>query len=53
MIKQINKFHFLKTKKMNNVDVDMQTYAKQFSPEDVKLTETQVDDRIEDLGIEY
>ena len=38
---------------MKNVDVDTQTYSKQFSPEDVKLTETQIDDRIEDLGIEY
>ena len=38
---------------MNNVDVDMQTYAKQFSPDDVELTEMQIDDRIEDLGVEY
>lgn len=53
VIKQINKFHLLKTEKMKNVDVDTQTYSKQFSPEDVKLTETQIDDRIEDLGIEY
>jgi len=53
VIKQINKFHLLKTKKKNNVDVDTQTCAKQFSPEDVELTETQIDDRIEDLGVEY
>lgn len=53
VIKQINKFQLLKTEKMHNVDVDTQTYAKQFSPEDIKLTETQIDDRIEELNIEY
>ena len=33
--------------------MDTQTYAKQFSPDDVELTEMQIDDRIEDLGVEY
>ncbi len=53
VIKQINKFQLLKTEKMHNVDVDTQTYAKQFSPEDIKLTEAQIDDRIEELDNQY